>query len=365
MNKEMIPELKELIDVVHYQPAISIITPLLTPAELNNDVFYSLKIAVDKVEKELRQNYPENKITAVIQKLKSVVKTIKVNTAKKSVAIFVSPVFEKVVYLDIAVEEKIIIDESFEIRDLVYSKKQLHNYLVLLFSAKESRIYLGNTESFVKLVSSKAASAMELIRDEPERVANFSDTTEKKEILMDKFLHHIDTELSMVLSAYQLPLFVIGTEKMLGHFKSVTKHKEAVVNYIHGNYDEAGFNVLKELLQPYIKSWQKSIQLELLKLLDAAAGAKKIATGMKAVWHEAMNNNGKLLVVEKNYMYAAQHGSKDDLIYEAVEPFNKFSSIKDAVDDVIERVLEKGGDVEFVDKGMLSSYNQIALIQYY
>lgn len=73
----------------------------------------------------------------------------------------------------------------------------------------------------------------------------------------------------------------------------------------------------------------------------------------------------KRLVLEKNYMYAAQHGATESEIYKPVEPYNKFSIIKDAVDDVIEKVLENGGDVEFVDEGVLDKYHHIALIQYY
>ena len=64
-------------------------------------------------------------------------------------------------------------------------------------------------------------------------------------------------------------------------------------------------------------------------------------------------------------MYAAERGSCDEIIYKAIEPFNKFSYVKDAVDDVIEKVLENDGDVEFVDKGFLKDYQHIALIKYY
>jgi hypothetical protein len=64
-------------------------------------------------------------------------------------------------------------------------------------------------------------------------------------------------------------------------------------------------------------------------------------------------------------MYAAQHGSSVDSISKATEPYNKFSYIKDAVDDVIEKVLENGGDVEFTDKDVLKDYQRIALVQYY
>jgi hypothetical protein len=112
--------------------------------------------------------------------------------------------------------------------------------------------------------------------------------------------------------------------------------------------------------------WLKKIRLkDLLNQLEEAKNKNKLATGIKNVWHEAMNRKGKLLLVEKDFMYAAEHGASDDQIYKAVQPYNKFSYIKDAVDDIIEKVLENGGDVEFTDKNVLKDFHRIALIQYY
>jgi Bacterial archaeo-eukaryotic release factor family 3 len=364
MTTTMTPELRELIEAVHYRPAVSIIMPFEPKMGLKTELMQSLKFAADKVELELQENYPDEMSTLVMQKLKGIFKNLNFNTHKKSIAIYVSPVFEKVLYLDIAVEEKIIVDESFEIRDLVYSKKQLHKYLVLMLSANESRIYLGNTETFVRIVSNTSQSVA-FENDAPERVANFSDVADRKQILMNKFLHHIDNGLDIILNAYHLPLFVLGTDKIAGHFKKLTKHASAVIEYVHGNYEEATTDELKKILQPYISDWQKVKQKDLLNQLEEAAGKNKLATGMKEVWREAMNQKGRLLVVEKNYMFAAEHGSKEGIIYKAIEPYNKFSYIKDAVDDVMEKVLENGGDVEFVDESVLKDYNHIALVQYY
>jgi hypothetical protein len=44
------------------------------------------------------------------------------------------------------------------------------------------------------------------------------------------------------------------------------------------------------------------------------------------------------------------------------EKQNQFET-KDVVGDIIEKVLESGGDVEFVEE--LKDYNRIALIEYY
>jgi Bacterial archaeo-eukaryotic release factor family 3 len=364
MNQAVSPEIREVMGAVHYRPAVSIIMPFEPKMNLKTEILHSLKLAADKVELELQKHYPDELKRLVMQKLNNIFKNLNFTTHKKSIAIYVSPVFEKVLYLDIAVEKKIIVDESFEIRDLVYSKKQMHKYLVLLLSGKESRIYLGNSESFARIVTN-TNSVQDYVNEVPQRVANFSDISERREIIMDKFLHHVDNSLHLILNAYHLPLFIAGTERILGHFKSMTKHKGSVIEYIHGNYEEATLHELKQVLEPHISDWKKVMQKDLFNQIEEAEGKKKLAAGIKDVWKEAVNHKGRLLVVEKNYMFPAEHGSSEEIITNIAEPYNQFSYIKDAVDDAIEKVLEGGGDVEFTDEGLLSNYGHIVLIQYY
>src|SRR5688572_31629446 len=125
----MTPAIKEVMESAYYRPAISIILPFDVKMGAKAEVIERLKYATDRIRKALRQDYNENISTLVLQKLNRVIGGLNFNTLKKSIAIYVSPVFEKILYLDIPVEEKIIIDESFEIRDLVYAKKELHKYL--------------------------------------------------------------------------------------------------------------------------------------------------------------------------------------------------------------------------------------------
>ncbi len=365
MNAALTPGIKELIETVHYRPAVSIIMPFDPKMSGKNILVHSLKIVLDKVAQELQENYPEEIAALIMHKLNAIIKVLNYSTHKKGIAIYVSPVFEKILYLDIAVEEKIIIDESFEIRDLVYSKKQQHKYLVLLLNGKEARMFIGNSTTFIKLVTNTPETVYAYINDTSQKVGNFSDAHHLKEIVMDKFLHHIDNSLDFILNAYHLPLFVIGTKKIVGHFKTLTKHAAAVVEYIHGSYDRVNEDELRKIIEPHVADWKKVTQIDLLNQIEEAAGEKKLAIGIREVWNEAMAHKGKFLIVEKNYMFAAEHSSSEYIIYKAIKPYNKFSYIKDAVDDVIEKVLENGGDVEFVDEGLLNKYLHIALIKYY
>ncbi|MFN8243669.1 MAG: hypothetical protein U0X40_06400 [Ferruginibacter sp.] len=365
MKPYITPEVKDVMEAIHYRPAISVILPFepkMTPkAELNT----RLEECFRNVDKMVAADYPAEVHRLVMEKLQRLIGSLNFNTYKRSIAFYVSPVFEKLIYLDIPVEEKIIIDESFEIRDLVYSKKQVHKYLVLVLSQQEATIFLGNTETFVRILTRVPEETPGGRHDTPSPVSNFTDKAGGKEVRMEKFLQHIDNALNVILNAYRLPLFVIGTERICGHFGQLTAHSAAVVEYLHGNYDNAGSETLKNVLQPALHDWKKVIQTQMLNRLTEARSHRRLASGIHEVWQEATQKKGKLLVVEKNYRYAAARSDREEVIYDTAGISNTFSLIRDAVDDVIEKVLENGGDVEFVEEGLLDAYEHIALVLYY
>jgi hypothetical protein len=365
MNTKILHGADEILNAVKYMPCVSIIMPFEPKMSLKSELEHKLKLAFAKVDSELMASYTEEKALVVLRKLRSLVKRLDFNTYKKSIAIFVSPLVEKVFYLDIPVDEKIIVDDSFEIRDLVYSKKEMHKYLVLVLSSKRTRIYLGNSTTFVRVVSNVPSHVAAFKNDISERVSNFSDPSGRKEIMLEKFLHHTDEGLSILLKAYPLPLFVIGTDRVIGHFKKITHNGNRIIGYIHGNYEGASEEELRKALDPHISDWRKINQTDLLHQLDAAASAKKLVAGIENVWRESTHKKGRLLVVENNFIYPAHHGGEKDIIYnEELDTENDFY-IKDAVDDVIEKVLENGGDVEFVDENVLKDYGHIALVLFY
>ncbi len=365
MNRLLAPEIHEIIDLVNYRPAVSIIMPFEPKMSSKAEIQHCLKVAVDSVERELKENYSMEMTSLILHKLTNIIKKLNYNTHKCSIAIYVSPIFEKVLYLDIAVEQKTIIDESFEIRDLVYSKKNFHKYLVLLIRENESVIYFGHSSSLVRIVSNQPELINYDAKDYLNEGFGFSENSSLKKISIIRFLNQIDNSLPIILPAYRLPLFVVGTESLLGHFKLLTKHAGMVVDFLLINDEKISNDALNEVLLPSISDWKKVKQKDILNRLDQAASKNKLAIGMTNVWREAMKRKGRLLVVEKNFKYAAQLGNGTDLLEELLAPYNKFSYIRDAVDDVMEKVLENGGDVEFVDAEVLKDYQHIALIDFF
>jgi len=353
----MIPEItfeeQAILDAVKHMPSVSIILPFEPKMSAISDLEQRLQAAVDKAEKELMRNYPAEKYRPVTDKLRALAKKLDFTTYKQSVALFVSPLVQKIFYLDIPVEEKIIVDESFEIRDLVYSKRDIHKYLILVLSNNRSQVFLGNTTHFARIALNKPEHLEAYMNDLPERVANFSDTRDRKETMMGKFFHYTDMGLGIILNAYALPLFIMGTHRTVGHFRKITHNATRITGCIHGNYDEASEQDIRKAIAPYVADWKKIRQQDVLQRLDTAMSAQKLVTGIRDVLKEANDKKGRLLVVEKNYMAPVEQGNQGE------------TAGKDVVDDIIETVLANGGDVEFADEGVLKGYHRIALIKYY
>jgi Bacterial archaeo-eukaryotic release factor family 3 len=355
----------DLLEASNYMPTVSITMPFHQLLSSRAELQHRLEQVLVKVHQELLKNYPNDEITPVLDKLKEMIQDLDYHTHKKSVAIFASPLLGKVVYLDLPMEERIVIDDSFEIRDLLYSRKQNLHYLVFMLSLEKAKMYLGDSSGFTRIKSGIPDSVDAYLNDLPEKVGNFSDPKKRKEITMDKFLRHMDESLSIMLKSHPLPVFILAPERVAGHFSHITKNEKNIVKYIHGNFNDSTEPNIRFAMQPFLADWQRNIQSDLLARIAVAANEKRLSFGIRDVWRAASKKDGRFLVVEKGFVCPARQSSNPDMIYQESSSKDYPFYIKDAVDDVMEKVLQDGGDVEFVDNGVLKDYQRIALIRYY
>ena len=363
MDSLFVSEVSQAPSLVQQLPVISLLIPFEPKMMSSSELQQKMKSVLSEVKGRLKEEYSHAEVSEMMLKLNNIVSHLDYHTYKRSVAIFVSPVIEKVYYLDIEVHEKISIDDQFQLRDLVASKKESHQYLVLVLSGEWTRVYLGNGQHFTRVVSNIPEKIDAFKNDIPERVANFSDPSHRREIVLKKFLHYTDNGLKILLEAYPLPLFVMGSEKLLGYFRHLTKNSNNIVGYAKGNFINVPESSIRAAVAPLIADWKLVKQRDLLNRIDAAAGAGKLAIGLSEVLKEAKKKNGRLLVIENNFhetgtlskshIFLPDH-SKEGIFF-----------IHDVVDQVIEYLLECGGDIEFVEDGALEEYKQIALIKYY
>lgn len=366
MSTIAIPELNEQTDMVHHRPAISVLLSLEQMQYSKESVKQSIKQATKNVEKQLLEHYSGEIVLLMMGKLCQLIDSINYNSTKKSIAIYLSPIFEKMLYLNIPVKEMAIVDESFETRDIILNKKQLKNYLVLHIDEKEYRIYEGKEYALRLILCNSSGAYYDGYKDVLTKIHNDnSNRTPAKEEIRKSFLNHARNTLGVLLDAYQLPVFVVGSKPILDQFKHDTGSSPAIIDFLYSSNDIVEVKDIRKILEPYVEDWARVKYLILKKQLKEAEEKQKITSGIKKVQEEVFSLKGKLLLVEKNYMHPEEQDRKGCQIYSVIKSDNKYSYITDLVDAVIEKMLETGGDVEFVEEGCLEDYDRIALIHRY
>jgi hypothetical protein len=302
-------------------------------------------------EKALLAAHPSGEAMPVIRKMQQLLRGLNFSTHRIAVALFASVDTGKLIYLDFVVKPTLIVDKVFRIRDLADCKPDGKDFLLLLVSGNQSKTYVSEGGGLRLIKSNSPQNLYAFLNEIPEKTGNFSTTTDRHEVMLNKFLHHMDEGLGAVLKVWPLPVFVAGTERIAGHFSRITRHDSHIAGYIYKHCIYASEPELENLMHPLLENWQQVNSRLLLSQMEKAAGAGKLVCGIEDVRKAAQCSNSRVIIVEGD---AFSEESSGETFYR-----------EDPVDEVIEKVLENGGTVEKLDKASLSTYGDIALIRYY
>src|SRR3954469_6509256 len=184
-------------------PVVALFMPFEPKMVSKNEIVYKLQSLLNEAEQKLIRAFSISAAKPILERLKSVIKNLDYSTHKRSTAIYVSAEEEKLFYLDAPLEEKVIVDTTFNIRNVVESKKGLQQHLVLVLGNNISRVYFGKGMHLVSMLTNT-------------RKKSQSDNISSSE----NFLTEIDSNLNIILNYFPLlPLFVVGDANILNRYK--------------------------------------------------------------------------------------------------------------------------------------------------
>lgn len=356
-------------------PSVSFLLPVNKLYPKVREEEKKLKGMVKKAGEKLAKELSAKMALSLSEKLNKTLSTIDFSHLSQSLAVFVSPVIQKVVHLTFPVEERIIIGRTFQLRDLLFAAKHSFHYIILTLSEKKARLFFGYNYQLVE----------EQIEDLPlgkedtggkghSRTQTFSSFTSSKHVTdlfrhqekqTEKYLYDVDNILSGILKNVNNPLIICGERKETDKFRAITKNDPCIIGTIEGNFDQATEYEILTKIEPVFREKFKTDEENTLTLLEDAVSKRMCASGISEVWKAVVEKRGRLLLVERDYHCPGKIGiNKFTLITIGVKE-NGSHIIPDAVDDIIEYVFLYGGDVVFVKNGALKEHQGIALITYY
>ena len=146
----------------------------------------------------------------------------------------------------------------------------------------------------------------------------------------------------------------------MAFYREVTRQTPAIVGMLAGNHDKTSPSALGKLVWPVFDAGATLRRTEALVQLDQAVSAHRHASGIDQVWRAAVGAKCQILLVEKEFHYPADLSPEGDRLL----PYTGkgAAALDDAVDEVIERVLETGGEVFFYVPGDLGVHQKIAAV---
>ncbi len=159
-------------------------------------------------------------------------------------------------------------------------------------------------------------------------------------------------------------LLLSGIEKEIALFGHTSVHSSKICGKINGSYEGYNFQELENKAWEMIQACQEKNNKKLLASLPDLFGKEMLSIGIQNVWRNALQRKGNVLLVEKSYAVPG-FVTADNFYLWLKAPAGAYSVITNAVDDLIETVLTKNGQVVFVPQDSLAEYQRIVMINRY
>jgi len=153
---------------------------------------------------------------------------------------------------------------------------------------------------------------------------------------------------------------VVGAEPTLSTFCGLSKNLDRLAGKVVGNHVHVRLDVLSGRIAPRIEDYLRSRQEEALHLLGIRTGQGRARIGIDAAWLAAQRERPEMLAVETDFFYPARVSADGDYL-DPAQDVEDPAVTDDCVDEIIERVLDRGGWVALVDPGSIPTGGRIAL----
>lgn len=343
-----------LLQSVRCYPAVSLLmntTP--APALTGADAVRLTQLLAQAVRR-VHAEGPDEDAAAAMANLEQLVDDAVGGPTGTALALYAGPHTALTLRLPVEVRERVVVDPTFATRDLVRSLHRTPRHAVLVLSSREARLFEGAGNQL-----RPARTSAFPLRD-PRQRQHDGARADKQDQDTAAFFRTVDRALATYLRLHPAPLVLAGSKRALATYTGLSVNLGRLAGSIPVNLSTEPLSVLAERIRPALEGYLLSRQQEALAVLDKRVGARRAVSGMAAAWLTARNDGPEMLAVEQGLFYPARVCRDGDLLVPATDVEHP-EVIDDAVDELIELVLERGGWVALVDDGALAAHGGVAL----
>jgi hypothetical protein len=355
-----------LLEAARGYPCVTITLPTHRTSPDNRQDPIRLKNLVRQAAERLTGELGKREVEGVLRGIDQLADGIDHEHNLDGLALFVSAETVRAEKVPFTLPERVIVDESFFTRDLVYAFNRSPRYWVLALSEQPTRLFEATRDDLAELTAGSpfpmahgGRGGGRTLPNEP--AINVSQLRDEHHRI---FFRDVDQALGAYLAADPLPVALVGVDRYIAFFQEVTSHGDKIVTTLTGSHDKTSAHELGKLVWPLVRESLAARRAGIFGELEAAVGGQRSASTLGEVWRVAHEGRGQTLIVEEGYHEAATVDESGLRLLPAGDQGGP-TALDDAVDEVIAKVLAMGGRVVFADDGTLSEHSRIALILRY
>lgn len=334
----------------HVSPGVTIQLPTQRERPGNAEDPLTLRHLVDRATDRLLRDYERREIAPLVERLESAAGKVDFAHPGAGLAILAAADQEHVLVLPFAPPERVVIDERFATRDLLMGVHREHPYRVLVLSAKRCRLLEGAGATLVEVKTGGFPLEVSPPREEDTPHKDLPIHESQRDEAYRFVFRAVDRALDDIHGDDPLPIVLVGVERDLSFFRSVTKHDRSVVAQVTGNHVTDSPADLARPVTSVVTDYLAERDARAVSDLIEAVGTGRAVLGIEDVHDRAAEGRGRLLVVDDDFRSPAPEATGD-----------RIDSV-DAVDLAAESVLSTGGEVTFVAPGSLAEHGGIGLL---
>lgn len=356
-------------------PSVSLFVPVYAAsAEDRHQTPVRIRNLIRQTEERLIQEFARGDIAPLLDRLQTLAGEVDPQHKAGGIALFANAGFGRSFYLPFSVEERIVINHVFALRELVVASARTPRYRVVSLTEKRTHVFEGADGHLKEIKDGVFPLAHEVEGVQTELPSTFGvDPSRVSERAEREYFQRVIRALEEVHDAEPLPLVLAGVERTTRYFYELAggshKGKFDIVGCVHGNFEKLPKSALEDKVAPLLQKLEDEAREKAKFRLTEAVGPGRATFGLKEVWKQAIAGRIDTLLVEEDYHQSARLRDngvpRGDLEYVSEGTASGPGGLDDAVDETVETVLHSSGDVVFFPSGSLGQKARIAAILRY
>ncbi|MCW5936297.1 MAG: hypothetical protein KIT11_03200 [Fimbriimonadaceae bacterium] len=361
--EKTLQELREELAVHEAYPCVTLTMPSARSMPANAEDPIRLKNLLTEAKNRLNDELGKRPAKGTLENLERAADSVDHDRNLEGIAIFANETLEVVFKTRFPLPEKLTIDERFSLRPILRAERRAEPYSLLVLSLQDALLFEGSRDDLYEVrghgfpAENKGPGGASKV---PGGIG--VDSTAAVDESRLRFVREC-LEKAAALPGLPSKIILAGTEEVLSAAQSHVPASLELVATLAGNLTEENPAALGKRAFEALRNARREMAQELLGRLDSARGAQKWEAGVQTLAPLALDGRIELLVCGFDY---AVPGKFDEgaRTMNLIEVPGDWNDSDDAVEWIVQRVVQSGGTVRFVEDELLGEAPMQAILRY-